>query len=521
MSHRTDLFSEQSLSNLYGNHPYLLIFQKDDWKEYLHILSQIYHFLEEENTRTPYEVLKSIIYNYYANNGATTFLEDKSIRFFRMCIEDLCVLKDSHDQYGQRFIETTRYGKELLLLVESLLNQKTKFSGTGAETLLGALNNILTSREQMSQDDALAHHRLMIKKYQNDMARIEKMGVTHAEMLPMPHSNEALFRQAEEAAIHILSSIEDVKAAIETQRKLLAESYLGTTQSAGKNISAVALFYQKLYESPEYVSYNQAKMLLSFLEAYSIRFPEKNIDRLLNKISNKDLVAKEDVQRSYLKRFMRQFADADEVIREKTKEQVRILQMQVSYAMNNDVVGVKNQLDRLFSMLMTNKEQAVNVLTQQTLEIDLLDEFQLGEIELSELRKNMEFSSLPLTQTEFEADEYMRMMQALLQAEEATIETILQHFRDWYHDANPKTDNLARITENKQTHQIQNQEKCLSQYDFKYGLSEYYVICQIEIFDPQFTRNETQEIDLPISTKYGDLVLRDIKDIEFLQIAPN
>jgi hypothetical protein len=262
-------------------------------------------------------------------------------------------------------------------------------------------------------------------------------------------------------------------------------------------------------------------MLLSFLEAYSIRFPEKNIDRLLNKISNKDLVAKEDVQRSYLKRFMRQFADADEVIREKTKEQVRILQMQVSYAMNNDVVGVKNQLDRLFSKLMTNKEQAVNVLTQQTLEIDLLDEFQLGEIELSELRKNMEFSSLPLTQTEFEADEYMRMMQALLQAEEATIETILQHFRDWYHDANPKTDNLARITENKQTHQIQNQEKCLSQYDFKYGLSEYYVICQIEIFDPQFTRNETEEIDLPISTKYGDLVLRDIKNIEFLQIAVN
>lgn len=515
MSHRTDLFSDQSLSNLYGNHPYLLIFQKDDWKEHLHILSQIYHFLEQENTRTPYEVLKSLIFNYYANSGVTTLLEEKTSRFFRMCLEDLCVLKDSHDQYGQRFFETTKYGKELLLLVESLLNQKAKFSGTGAETLLGALNNILTSREQMSSEEALAHHRQMIKKYQNDMARIEKMGVTHAEMLPMPHSNEALFRQAEEAAIHILSSIEDVKTAIEMQRKLLAESYLGITHSAGRNISAVAEFYQKLYDSPEYVSYNQAKMLLSFLEAYSIRFPEKNIDRLLNKISSKELVSKDDVQRSYLKKFMRQFSDADEVIREKTKEQVRILQMQVNYAMNNDVVGVKKHLDHIFSMLMTNKESAAQALTDVELQIDLMDEFQLGEIELSELRKNIEFESLPLVKTEFEADEYMQMMQALLHAEEATIETITEHFRLWYFQ---KDENFQN--NNKGNDISKNQPRCLSQYEFKYGLSEYYVISQIELFAPEFSRKETHDMDLFVATKYGDLVLCDIKDVEYFYVEP-
>lgn len=72
-----------------------------------------------------------------------------------MTIGELKVFKDTHDSHGQRYIETTRSGRLLLQWLKSLLNQRTKYSGTGAETLLGSLNDILVSRKQLSQEETL------------------------------------------------------------------------------------------------------------------------------------------------------------------------------------------------------------------------------------------------------------------------------------------------------------------------------------------------------------------------------
>lgn len=90
--------------------------------------------------------------------------------------------------------------------------------------------------------------------------------------MPIPHSNEALFNQADEAANQILAAVEDVKLAIEKERQELSKSYFEGRRSAGKNLNAITEFYEGLYKSPEYISYEQAKNLLSFLNNYGNRF---------------------------------------------------------------------------------------------------------------------------------------------------------------------------------------------------------------------------------------------------------
>lgn len=84
--------------------------------------------------------------------------EMKVSSFLSMMIGELQVFKDSHDQFGQRYIEATRAGQRLLQLMESLLSERSKFSGSGAEALLGALNDILVSRREMSESEAIDHH---------------------------------------------------------------------------------------------------------------------------------------------------------------------------------------------------------------------------------------------------------------------------------------------------------------------------------------------------------------------------
>jgi hypothetical protein len=483
---RSELFNEENLASLTGNHPYLLLFQKEDWREYLNLLAQIYDLLEEENVRVPYDVLKSIVVKFYSHRKLQ-FVENKAISFFNMAIGELEVLRDSHDQFGNRFIETTRAGKELLQLVEGLVAQRTKFSGTGAETLLGALNNILISRERLTESQAIEHHQDKIKAYQQDLQRIKTQGLAAAELLPIPHSNDALFNQAEEAATQILASIEDVKTAIENQRQVLAQSYFERTVSAGHSLNAVADFYQGLYRSPEYLSYNQAKQLLSYLEGIGARFTFKNVDHLLHQIQTRDLVPKENIQRSQIKGFMRQFENADHQIQDKIRSQIRILQQQVHYALHTDVRGVQALLQDFLNLLVKNKKQALGFMEANPAEIEVEAEFDFGPLTLHDLDRPGELEARPVDLHALEEVEKRALFEALLQAEETTLQEILIRFE-------------RRLQVSGKLH--------LSSYPFLNGLAEYYVLSEIDLFALNVRKQLQGFDDLVLPAKSGDFVLR-------------
>ncbi len=490
MKSRSNSINRDALENLYTNHPYLLIFKKDDWIDYLILLRSIYDLLEDERAKVPYEILRSMAIRHFSQS-ALSFVEQKVLQFFTMMIGEIEALRDSHDQFGQRYIESTRFGKELLLFVDRLLSQRVRYSGTGAETLLGALNNIVLGAEQMTDEQAIEHHKDKIRAYQKDIQNIKARGVSSAELLPIPHSNEALFSQAEDAAIHILSSIEDVKSAIEKQRQVLAESYFQMKTSAGKSINSITDFYERLYQTNEYSSYNQAKNLLSYLESFTQRFPQKNIDRLLHEIQAKSLLTENQIDQSHVKGFMSFFRSADESIQDKIRTQLAILQQQVSYSMSMDVKGLQKSLEEIFVDLVGNKERALGYFDDDPVFLDGLLEFDFGLLDLFHFEYAPEVSSEAFELNEMSEDEKRLLFESLLQAEETTIQQIL--------------DNIQSVIKERS-------RVYLNQFPFRYGLAQFYVLSEIALFDNNIKAESVGSSDVVVPTKYGDIVLRNTID---------
>jgi hypothetical protein len=498
MAKRKEVITRDSLSGLIRHHPYLLILQKEDWQDYLLLLAEIFDILEQKSTRVPIDVVRPVILRFYSGSELVS-PEQKATSFLNMAIAELQVLKDSHDQFGQRYLETTRAGKALLQLFEGLVSQRGKFSGTGAETLLGALNDILIARKEMTEDEAMHHHREKIAAYKEDLARIKANGLAAAQLLPMAHSNEALFAQAEEAAIHVIESIEDVKAAIEAQRKELAAVYFSRQRSAGETLGAVADFYSSLYLSPAYASYIQAKDLLSHLEGFQARFAERNVDRLLRVIDEREKLPGDFLQRSNLSSFMRQFSMADDSIQEKIKEQIRILQQQVLYAISNDVEGTRESLHQLISGLMQRGHQGMDFFENHPVVMNLPEEFEPGPVDLFGFELPVDYMSEELAEESLDEAQERELMLALLRAEEGTLKDMLQRLRSYL-----QTEGELRA----------------SRYVFARGLSEYYVLSAAELFDPDIVREELDMLNLEVLTKHGSFILRGVRDF-VLRMAEN
>ncbi|MCM2281066.1 MAG: hypothetical protein NDI61_04385 [Bdellovibrionaceae bacterium] len=486
MAKRSETITHESLDGLLRHHPYLLIFQKEDWRDYLVLLADIYDLLEEQTARVSVDVVRSAAMRFFSVKGLA-FPEQKVGQFLTMAIGELQVLKDSHDQFGQRFVETTRAGKGLLQMIEGLVAQRSKFSGTGAETLLGSLNDILIGRRQMTANEALAHHRSKIAAFREDMARIKDEGLAAAQLLPLAHSNEALLSQAEEAAIHVLDSIEDVKSAIEEQRQELAAGYFQSRRSAGATLEEVADFYEGLYQSSAYASYVQAKELLSHLEGFQARFTMRNVDRLLHSIESRELVAEDLIKKSNLRAFMHQFEVADASIQEKIKAQLKILQQQVLYAIATDVEGLRAGLHDVLSKFLAEPDRVEGFWTSEALAIPLREDIQPGPVELFDFELPVTIVPQVLEEESFDHEQERALLLALVRAEEGTLKDILH-----------------RLTAYLRKHG----ELRAEEHEFPNGLAEYYVLSEIELFDPKIERLERDVTDLKLRSKYGSYVVR-------------
>lgn len=490
MAKRNQVLTKEALSGLIRHHPYLQILQKEDWQEYVILLGQIYDVLEEQSSRVPMDAVRPLVLRFYAHSGLAS-PDQKATVFFNMAIAELQVLKDSHDQFGQRYLETTRSGKALLQLFEGLVAQRSRFSGTGAEVLLAALNDILISRQQMTEEEALEHHREKIAAYKEDIARIKFEGLVSAQLLPMAHSNEALFSQAEEASIHVLQSIEDVKSAIETQRKELASAHFTSRRSSGQTLGTVADFYQGLYSSPAYASYVTAKDLLSHLEGFQARFSLRNVDRLLHSIDSRGLLPLGVVQRSNLNAFMRQFAVADDSIQEKIKAQLRILQQQVLYSMTTDVEGMRSALQETLSHMLRRPSEVLGFFEQNPLAVTVPQDFDFGPVELFDFELPVEAVAVKLSEEAFDHAQERELILALVRAEEGTLKDILTRL-------NQQLDSEGELR--------------ASRHQFPRGLAEYYVLSEIGLFDPTCSKQDDGITDLVVDSKHGCFVIREVSD---------
>lgn len=60
MPKRIEVFTGERLDCLLPHHPYLLLLQKEDWREYLQLIAEIYDILEDDNTRLPFEAIRAV-----------------------------------------------------------------------------------------------------------------------------------------------------------------------------------------------------------------------------------------------------------------------------------------------------------------------------------------------------------------------------------------------------------------------------------------------------------------------------
>jgi hypothetical protein len=485
--------NSESLDGLYLNHPYLRLLQKADWNEYLTLIAQLYDLLEDENSSLPYEVLRSFLIQYYSEKRHQN-VDQKVLQFVSMTITELDVFKDRHDHLGNRFIETTRAGKDLLKLFEELLSKKVRFTGLTAETMLGALNGLLANHQNITKEEALIHHREKVKAYQADIKRIETHGVAKAELLPGEFSKDELLNQAEESALHILTAVEDVKQAVDGVRKKLIESYLKNESSVGKSINVIADFYEELLKSPEFKSYSQAFDLLSYIEGIGGRFKIRDVEELISTLLKKELLDSEDLRRTHLYSFKQKFSRAHTLIEDRKRTQLQLLQQQVLYAITQDSRRVESDLREILASAYSNKEETLNFFTEESLKVIVPSQFDWGPVFPNDFEIPVQIPVTPLELSELNEHEARLLAKALLEAEEATIQKIL--------------------TELKTTLEFKG-SVVLSEYEIKWGLAEFYVLSEADLLSPEILKTEVGFVDLQVATKWGDFVIRNCANYKY------
>lgn len=498
MARRSEIFTPENIQLIAQNSPFLFLFQKQDWMEYLELIAQLYDLIEEEGAPVEFSRVKALIESFYAPKGAE-FVAAKTIQFISMAIEELGVFRDSHDAQGLRYLEATREGKALLKLSEGFILNRKKFTGTGADTLLGTLNNLLLDQQSFSLEEALDHHRQKIKSYRADMEKMKEHGVQAGELLGPSFSAEELLVQAEEAATHLLSAGEDIKMAVEEARRSLIIQYRKKDFSVGQAVEYAADFYEKLRHSPEYASYAKAKDILSYLEGLGAHYAQKDVANIIERLQEKNILIPDRLRQSSLVDFSSQFQTIIQGIEAKVQEQVNLLRIQIHYVLSSDSKRVHENLKQLLALI---HEQRLEVGPQEVQacfaknphKVSVGFNLSLGPITYHDLQVEEEEVLEKPQLNSLDPHEMALMMELMRQAEERTIEKVLERL----------SKQLSRLGE---IH--------LSRYPLEYGIIEYYVLCYVEAFSEQIASENLGLVDLCFYSGQREFILRKVQDKRF------
>ena len=474
MTRRAEIFSSDSIPTLVENNPFLRLFQKETWEEYLELIAQIYDLLEGRGGRIEQLEVSQLIDRFYFKKDLKA-PELKGALVLSMFISELKVLRDGHDSLGNRFIESTREGKQFLRICERLIQNRPSYTGAGAEALVSNLNLILRDPKETSIEDAIKSHDEVIQRYKEDIKRIKSHGVQASELLNPGFSIDELFQAADEEAGSILAAAEDVKLAIEAARKDLIKQYHDRHFTAGKAIEFIADFHEALRNRPEYQSYIRAKDILSHIEGLGSSFRNRDIEDMFQSLLNKELLPKHVLNRSSISQFSRQFQSLGRSIEEKTQEQIQLLRVQVHYVVTGDSRKTREDLGELQGTFFKVGPEVMDFIS--TLEFSVPDGLgvEVGVLTPHSLELPELIQAASMERNSFDLGDQGAIVEFLKKAEEATVEQVLRKL---------------------QTEIDQQGEVLLSHYSITLGIVEYYVLSLISCFSEVITSVEEGRTDL-------------------------
>lgn len=490
MARRSEIFTKDRIAALEANAPFIRLFKKDDWATYLEITALIYDLLDESDSRVEFERVRALVEEFFVGRSAQA---GKANTFFRMAISDLGIVRDVHDGVGNRFLEPTRAGKNLLKLCDEYIQNRLKFTGSGADDLLGALNDLVLYSEHPTREEAIQHHRAKIREYEEDIRRIEQGGVRAAELIGGGYSSEELFTRAEEAAQYVLAAGEDIKLEIEDARRELISLYRDKNASAGQAIRYASDFYERLRGGPAYTSFMRARDLLSHIPGLGGHHREKDVSRLFFRIGERNLVDERHLKSSSLPEFMRRFRLLIHTIESKIQEQMNILRVQIHYVIAGDAKRIQEELREVTAIFANHAANLEEFFKASPLEISSGLRTKLGHILPHDLELKSDPESIAVEPNELTTAEFRSLQDQLRKAEEASIARALADIRNY-------------ISRHGELH--------LSTYQGGGGIIEYYVLSNIEYFAPDLRYELIGTADYHIRSKGAgvDFVIRSVEN---------
>lgn len=482
MSGRFLLFSKDSLATLFLDQPGLLMLNANQWDTYIQLTSEIYDILDKNSGPLEVGAIESKIRASFPDSENP---ELKAYSFLQDSIAKWRTLKDSHDNNGNRFVHTTPEGRAFLALIENQLLKRPQFTGFGADRLLGSLNKILSRQDTMTKEEAIEHHLEEIKKYQEDIERIQSHGVKASQILSSHITPLELFTEAEQAAMSVLVAQDAVKNRVKSVRVKLFEGYSEEAQSIGKRIELAAEFYRVLRATEEFQSYSRARDVLSFVEGLSgALYTHKEIPRILAMITKEKLVDEPIISRSPLQRFQNEFEKINEQIDEEINRQINILKLQVYYATSGDGRLVQEHLRKLSGLILSHEAESKEFLSTQNLSFEAGLEINIGSITPHSLEIAEKIQVGSSGKTEMSDEEYMKMVEEIRKSEETSINQVLEKLKDTI-----SKDGMA----------------VLSEYPITMGGAEYYVLARVDCFDKGLrSKPSPSKIDVLVNNKRNE-----------------
>jgi hypothetical protein len=498
MAKRQTIATRAGLERLRDGQPWLAVFQKHDWPRHVALLARIYDLLEESGERVPFARAEGVLDAELSGEAAASTSAAVSARksaFVAMMIEELALLADAHDGAGQRYVEATEGGKALLALLEPLLLQRVHYTGAGAEVLMTALGELADLATPPTTDSVLARLHAERRAIDEDIARVEARGPGASRRLARTSAAER-FAQADDAARQILGASEAIKRAVEETRAELARLALDTAAAAGDAIALVSDFHARLRESPVYASYQRARA--TFFAADETRAAGRDVAGLIETAVAGGTIPVEALRRSALASFAHAFASLGAGVDRAVREEVRLLQLQVHYAVTGESTRVRDDLNALVRTALQDPEAALACFAAAPL-VSAGGRIVHGETELASLELPRPAPPALVTGAPLSGTELLGMLESLVAADEASVARV-----------------VAKLAS---TLEAGGGRLRLADYPFDLGLLEPYVLLDAPSYLPGATSRAVGRTDVTLRLAGGDVVLHDLPDLEILAPA--
>jgi hypothetical protein len=285
-----------------------------------------------------------------------------------------------------------------------------------------------------------------------------------------------LLDQANECCKEILESGQLVQNEIEKTRTELLNKNLNLGNNAGDSINFITEFYKTLQKTESYKNFQAAKD--SFLNL-SLKSENNDIEQIVEHLLENNVISYNSLKASYLHNFNRKFQEQVNLIESKIQEQVRILKIQVHYAVSGDSQSVQENLKKLIHSFFTNKSEVANFLKENPLSINSGLTQQLGGVKINNFYYDEVINEGEIVRNSMNSGEDFAILESLRKNEEATLKKVLE-----------------------KTHAIlKEKEFVLKEYIFEYGLVEFIIIANIEYFAKEIATEKLEKIDVVIQNK--------------------